>query len=61
MTDDRKHDRHSTPPSLHDVKRTGSLIVRRGLEDWLTAGVVTVSSILLLRSLYGFGGEIIGC
>jgi len=49
MPDGRKHDRHSTPPRLHVVKRTGSLIVRRGLEDWLTAGVVAVSSILLLN------------
>jgi len=40
---------------------TGSLIVRRSLEDWLTAGVVTVSSILLLKSLDDFGSGIIGC
>jgi len=51
IPDVRKHDRHSTLPRLNDVKRTGSLIVRRGLEDWLTAGVVAVSSILLLKSL----------
>jgi len=58
--DGKIHDRHSTPPKLHVVKRTGSQIVRRCLEDWLTAGVVTVSSILLLKSLDGLGGGIIG-
>jgi len=26
MPDARKHDHHSTPPRLYDVKRTGSLI-----------------------------------